>query len=52
MKEVLEYAIQKLENAFLKLKNGANSAVDELDKDGVIQRFAFTFELLWKYLKI
>ncbi len=31
MKEVLEYAIQKLDNAFMKLKNGANSATDELD---------------------
>ncbi|MGE5797871.1 MAG: HI0074 family nucleotidyltransferase substrate-binding subunit [Ignavibacteria bacterium] len=25
---------------------------DELDKDGVIQRFEFTFELLWKTPKL
>ncbi|MFQ6083606.1 MAG: HI0074 family nucleotidyltransferase substrate-binding subunit [Candidatus Aminicenantia bacterium] len=52
MKEILEYSIQKLEKAFLKLKEGVISAKDELDKDGVIQRFEFTFELLWKALKI
>ena len=52
MKEVLEYAIEKLEKAFLRLKEGVLSSEDELDKDGVIQRFEFTFELLWKALKI
>ena len=52
MKKTLEYSIQKLEKAFLKLKDGAALAKDELDKDGVIQRFEFTFELLWKALKI
>ena len=52
MKEILEYSTQKLEKAFLKLKEGVVSAKDELDKDGVIQRFEFTFELLWKALKI
>jgi len=52
MKETLDYSIQQLEKAFLKLKNGVASAQDDLDKDGVIQRFEFTFELFWKTLKI
>jgi len=52
MKETLDYSIKQLEKAFLKLKNGAVSAQDDLDKDGVIQRFEFTFELFWKTLKI
>ena len=45
-------AIEKLNKAFLKLREGIESASTELEKDGVIQRFEFTFELLWKTLKI
>lgn len=52
MQEVLNYAIGKLEEAYLRLSEGVENAQDELDKDGVIQRFEFTFELLWKALKI
>ena len=52
MKEETEYALSKLKDAFIKLKEGTEAAEDELDKDGVIQRFEFTFELLWKALKI
>lgn len=52
MQAVLNYAVSKLENAYLRLSEGARDAEDELDKDGVIQRFEFTFELLWKALKI
>jgi len=52
MKETLDYSIKQLEKAFLKLKNGVASVKDDLDKDGVIQRFEFTFELFWKTLKI
>ncbi|MEW6007217.1 MAG: nucleotidyltransferase substrate binding protein [bacterium] len=52
MKENLEFAIKILEDAFLRLKEGIEKAKDELEKDGVIQRFEFTFELLWKTLKI
>ena len=52
MREETEYAINKLENALSKLREGTLQAKDELDKDGVIQRFEFTFELLWKALRI
>ncbi len=52
MSDETKLALQKLQDAFKKLKEGAEEAVDELDKDGVIQRFEFTFELLWKCLKI
>jgi nucleotidyltransferase substrate binding protein (TIGR01987 family) len=46
------YALGKLKIAFMRLKEAAEQAVDELDRDGVIQRFEFTFELFWKTIKI
>jgi len=52
MEDVLEYSLNKLKNANQKLKEGIEHTKDELDKDGVIQRFEFTFELLWKALTI
>jgi len=52
MKDVLEYSLKKLIAAHKKLEEGLEQAIDELDKDGIIQRFQFTFELLWKALKI
>lgn len=52
MEEELKYAYRKLNDAFTKLQEGVDVAKDELEKDGVIQRFEFTFELLWKVLKI
>ncbi len=52
MKDVLEYSLKKLIDAHKRLEEGIEQTRDELDKDGVIQRFEFTFELLWKALKI
>lgn len=52
MKEEISLSLSKFSDALKSLKEGANQAVDELDKDGVIQRFEFTVELLWKMLKI
>lgn len=52
MKKEVEYSTNKLEAAINKLSDGIKSAKDELDKDGVIQRFEFTFELLWKTIKV
>jgi len=46
------YSLQKLRNAFFRLKESTEKAIDELDRDGVIQRFEFTFELFWKAIKI
>ncbi len=48
----LVYALDKLETAFTRLEQAAGRVVDDLDRDGVIQRFEFTFELLWKTAKI
>jgi nucleotidyltransferase substrate binding protein (TIGR01987 family) len=52
MKDELDYSIKKLTDAFKKLDKGIQNASDELTRDGVIQRFEFTFELAWKALKI
>ena len=46
MKDVLEYSLKKLKDAYQRLEEGVKQAKDELDKDGVIQRFEFTFELI------
>ncbi|GAB4031126.1 MAG: HI0074 family nucleotidyltransferase substrate-binding subunit [Elusimicrobiota bacterium] len=45
-------AIEKLKKAFKKLEESVKITKDELHKDGVIQRFEFTAELLWKTLKM
>ena len=48
----LTYALNKFETAFTRLEKATGRVVDDLDRDGVIQRFEFTFELLWKTAKI
>jgi nucleotidyltransferase substrate binding protein (TIGR01987 family) len=48
--EVLLY-VEKLKNAVSKLEEAINRVKDDLDRDGAIQRFEFTVELLWKTLK-
>ena len=48
----VELAIKKLNRAYERLAEAVEVAVDDLDRDGVIQRFEFTVELLWKTLKV
>lgn len=52
MKNEVSCSIEKFKKAYLKLKEGIDAAENELDQDGVIQRFEFTFEALWKCLKV
>ena len=52
MKDDMKIAFDKYVNALNSLAHGIKEANSELGKDGVIQRFEFTFELLWKSLKI
>jgi len=44
-KEEVVLAIKKFEKAVSTLKNGIEKAKTQLEKDGVIQRFEYTFEL-------
>jgi nucleotidyltransferase substrate binding protein (TIGR01987 family) len=48
----ISYSLNKLKKAFHRLRDSTVKAVDDLDRDGVIQRFEFTFELLWKTIMI
>ena len=43
--------LQEFEKALRRLEEAANEAKTELEIDGVIQRFEFTFELAWKALQ-
>jgi nucleotidyltransferase substrate binding protein (TIGR01987 family) len=44
--------IERFKKAVSRLEEAVKIAKDDLDKDGVIQRFEFCVELLWKSLKI
>ncbi len=44
--------INNFEKALEKLIEGINTCKTELEKDGVIQRFEFTVEMLWKALNL
>ena len=46
-----EEGLLELEKALWPLKEVLSQARDQLDRDGVIQRFEFTVELGWKALK-
>jgi len=46
------YSLNKLKRAFHKLNESIDNVVDDLDRDGVIQRFEFTFELFWKTIMV
>lgn len=43
--------LTELKAAFARLKEAMPQVENQLDKDGVIQRFEFVFELVWKTLK-
>lgn len=49
MTEIIK--LDDLESALKSLKKGVEKAKDDLDRDGIIQRFEFTFELLWKVIQ-
>lgn len=51
MKEI-KIAVERYNDALQKLIEGIEQVKDQLDRDGVIQRFEFTFELCWKTLKL
>lgn len=43
--------LEELKTAFARLKEAKTSTNNQLEKDGVIQRFEFVFELVWKTIK-
>ena len=51
MKEI-EISVSNYERALKKLSEGIAMADNDLNRDGVIQRFEFTFELFWKTIRL
>ena len=51
MNDDLQVAVVNFKKALSSLEQGIKDAKGELEKDGVIQRFEFIFELMWKALK-
>lgn len=43
--------LDDLQKAFIQLKEGVAEVQNNLDRDGVIKRFEFTFELVWKVIQ-
>jgi len=52
MSSSFEDVFKDFTSALQKLEDGVNNAKTELEIDGVIQRFEFTFEIFWKLLKV
>jgi nucleotidyltransferase substrate binding protein (TIGR01987 family) len=52
MKPDVIYALRKLKAASVRLDEAVAQAGSDLERDGAIQRFEFTFELFWKAVKI
>ncbi|MEJ7619394.1 MAG: nucleotidyltransferase substrate binding protein, partial [Aquificaceae bacterium] len=46
--EAFEKAMRRLKSAVLKAKDERGSELYEFFRDSAIQRFEFTYELLWK----
>ena len=51
-KERLLQRLSDFESALSALEEGLDIAKDDLHRDGVIQRFEFTYELAWKTMKL
>jgi nucleotidyltransferase substrate binding protein (TIGR01987 family) len=48
----LEQIESDFESALKSLEDAVSEAASELEIDGAIQRFEFTYELFWKFLKV
>lgn len=52
MTERFEQRFADYKQALASLEDGLVIARDELHRDGIIQRFEFTYELVWKTIKL